>query len=104
MKIYLSGPMKGYPESNYPFFHEVTKKLRAKGHTVYNPAEFYDGPQDTFPFRKAFAEYCKFICEEADALVMLPGWQKSRGASCEKALAQCCGVQVLLWEEISADY
>jgi hypothetical protein len=100
MKIYLSGPMKGYPDSNYPLFHEVTKQLRAEGHTVYNPAEFpHDGPLETFPFRKAFAEYCKFICEEADALMMLPGWQKSRGASCEHMLATNCGVEVLLWEE-----
>lgn len=38
--IYLSGPMKGYPESNYPLFRQVAADLRADGHRVYNPAEF----------------------------------------------------------------
>lgn len=96
MKIYLSGPMKGYPESNYPLFHRVASELRSEGHTVYNPAEFkHDGTRATFPLREAFADYCRFICLEAEAIVLLPGWERSKGATVEHALAENLGLTVI---------
>lgn len=92
--IYLSGPMKGYPQSNYPMFHAVADELRGAGHRVYNPAVFSHS-EKVFPIRKAFAAYAKFICEEACTIVLLPGWEKSKGATCERALADNCGLQIL---------
>lgn len=100
--IYLSGPMKGHPESNYPLFMRVAGELRSAGHKVYNPAEFaHDGPHSAFPIRKAFAEYSKFICEEACTIVLLPGWQKSKGANAERALADNCGLEIIEYGEAS---
>lgn len=87
MKIYLSGPMRGYPESNYPLFHAVAKQLRELGHEVYNPAEFKHS-EDVFPIKKAFVEYCTYICLEACTIVLLPGWEKSVGANSELALSK----------------
>ena len=98
MKIYLSGPMKGYPESNYPLFHKVSNILRHKGHIVYNPAEFKHN-EDQFPIRKAFKEYCMFICDEAEAIVLLPGWESSLGVSAELALAKNCKLIIYAWPE-----
>lgn len=93
--IYLSGPMTGYPESNYPAFRAAARQLREMGHRVYNPAEFpHDGDEASFPLRRAFAAYCAFICLEADTIVALPGWEKSRGATAELALARVCGLDV----------
>ena len=95
-KIYLSGPMSGYVESNYPAFNKAAKKLRDEGHTVYNPAEFpHDGPHTSFPLRLAFADYCNFICLEADAIYLLNGWEKSLGVSAELALAKNCKLIVV---------
>jgi len=39
MKLYLAGPMRGYPEFNHPAFHAAAAELRASGHAVFNPAE-----------------------------------------------------------------
>lgn len=91
--------MKGYPQSNYPLFIKVAGELREQGNIVYNPAEFkHDGTHETFPLRKAFAEYSKFICEEADAIVLLPGWEKSLGVSAELALAKNCKLEIIEWK------
>lgn len=104
-RIYLSGPMKGYPQSNYPLFTFVAAQLRAAGHTVYNPSEFaHDGPHETFPLRKAFAEYAKFICEEADTIVLLPGWEASLGVSAELALAKNCRLEVVEFKDLKISF
>lgn len=100
MIIYLAGPMKGYPNHNYPLFEEVSAKLRKDGHNVYSPNEYpYDGPRETFPLREAFAEYCKFICLVAVTIVLLPGWEKSLGVSAELALAKNCKLEIIEWKD-----
>lgn len=96
--IYLSGPMTGYPGHNYPLFNTVARVLRRLGHTVYNPAEFkYEGD---FPLRRAFAEYTRFICEDADTLMLLPGWEKSVGAKAEFGVAKACEITILELDEV----
>lgn len=94
--IYLSGPMTGYPDHNYPLFNRVAAELRALGHYVFNPAEYpHDGPPDAFPLREAFAAYCSFICLSADMVMLLPGWQESSGAQAEQMLASRLGIDCL---------
>jgi len=95
-KIYLSGPMRGYPESNYPAFEAASGALRAQGHEVYSPHEFMPAGEPSMEqLRSAFSAYTKFICEEADWIVLLPGWESSRGAKAEAAVAECCGVKAI---------
>lgn len=92
MNVYLSGPMTGLPEFNYPAFHAAAAELRASGLTVYNPAE-YERDGRTFEPRAAFKEYTAFICD-ADAVHMLCGWESSRGARAEHALAVALGLRI----------
>lgn len=99
IRVYLSGPMTGLPDYNYPEFHRVTAILRERGYYVFSPAEWWKGDIENFPVRRAFAAFCKFICLEADKLVMLPGWQQSKGACVEYRLAQAIGVKVEEWRE-----
>ncbi len=116
MKIYLAGPMRGYKDFNFPLFFSTAAALRMQGHAVFNPAE-----RDTKAHgaeklksatgsetevaenlgytrlqlaRECFAADTKFICEEADAIYLLPGWEKSKGAIAERALAEAIGLEI----------
>lgn len=98
MKFYLSGPMTGLPELNYPAFMSAAEHLRALGHEVYNPAE-WEGKYNNGVFNHtiAFADYCTYISREADAVVVLPGWEQSPGASAEIALARAIKKSVYMY-------
>jgi hypothetical protein len=37
--IYISGPMSGLPNLNFPAFYAAQAKLEAEGYKVVNPAE-----------------------------------------------------------------
>jgi environmental stress-induced protein Ves len=91
--------MTGLPEFNYPAFRAAAEELRMGGHTVFNPAEWWRGPMEDFPARRAFARYAQFICLEADTIVMLPGWENSLGATAELTLALNCQLDVFEWRD-----
>lgn len=94
MKLYLAGPMSGYPESNYPAFHAAAAKLRAEGHFVFNPAEGApetDHGQDAY--RRCMAVDLAWICAHAEGVALLPGWETSKGACAEVALARALGIE-----------
>lgn len=114
MKIYLAGPMRGRPSFNFPAFFEAAKELRSLGHEVFNPAErdvnlhgekLMDNPTGevskiapelNFSLRQAMAADSEYICLEADAIALLPGWEKSKGAFAEHALSVALGHKVIL--------
>lgn len=107
--IYLSGPMTGLPERNYPAFAAAAADLRDNGrHEVYAPHEWetYCQPQQpkvnqpTRPFdlHHAFADYCEWIINTADMVFVLPGWENSPGASAEVALARAIRKPVFSYE------
>lgn len=107
MRLYLAGPMQGYPEFNFPRFNAVAAALRAQGHTVFNPAEKdierHNGTDISagnttgslehvkathgFSLRQALSEDMNYICLEANGIVLLPGWEKSQGAMAEHRCA-----------------
>jgi hypothetical protein len=39
MKVYLAGPMTGYPRWNFDAFDEAARQLRSDGHDVVSPHE-----------------------------------------------------------------
>jgi hypothetical protein len=118
VKIYLAGPMTGIPEFNYPAFHAAAAQLRAEGHEVFSPAEADNrrhgvdiskgnatgdpkqaAAEHGFDRRIALAEDLAWICAEADAIAVLPGWENSKGANAELATAYALGLHVMLLKE-----
>lgn len=95
MKTYIAGPMTGLPEFNHPKFNAVASILRAQGTEVVNPAEVDAGSTDQpweFYMRLALRGML-----ECDAVIMLPGWENSRGARIERRLAGELGMTVTEW-------
>jgi hypothetical protein len=111
MNIYLAGPMRGYPEFNFPAFHANAHNLRNMGHTVFSPAEkdeeqfgaaAFKGKEEIqekvaaavgFDLRKALKMDLDYICEHADAVCLMVGWETSKGARAESATALALGLR-----------
>lgn len=85
-KVYLSGPMSGMVDHNFPAFNAKAEELREKGVEVVNPAEL-EGESLTHPWEWYLRRDIK-VMMECDALYMLPGWTNSKGAKLEFSLAQ----------------
>lgn len=103
MKVYIAGPMSGYPEFNFPAFFAAEKKLTDDGWTVFNPANkdsetsvtkhesYANGDaiklvSSGWDFRDAYSWDADRVIE-ADAIYLLPGWEHSPGARGEWGLA-----------------
>lgn len=100
LRIYLSGPMTGLPDLNYPAFVAATTQLRSRGHEVYNPAEWEDENNfGKFNHLLAFDDYCRYIVRDADVVLVLPGWDISAGALGETGVARAVRKPVRTLEE-----
>lgn len=88
MRVYLAGPMSGHPDFNYAAFHNAAARLRAHGFDVVNPAEIVKTPGLGWQACMRLDIPALLTCE---AIIMLPGWQSSRGARLEYRLAQQLG-------------
>lgn len=100
-RLYLAGPMRGKPEYNFPAFHAATKRLRDIGFEVWSPAE-NDMTQDGFDPKtdqaREMSHYMKRDLPEvchADAVAVLPGWEKSQGATLEVHVCRAIGHPVI---------
>lgn len=112
-RIYLSGPMSGYEQYNFPAFDYAAAKLRAEPDVVevFSPAdndrEHGLSGDTTAPFppgvtiRTLFLDDTAYICKHATHVALLPGWEKSKGAIAERALAEALGLTIII---LGGDY
>ncbi len=91
-RIYISGPMTGQPDLNFPAFHAAAERFRKAGWDVANPAENFGGRTD-LP-REAYLRADVTMLAGCDAIALLPGWQESHGATLEYLLAGELGLEV----------
>jgi hypothetical protein len=83
--------MSGLPDLNFPAFHAEADRLRMLGHEVINPAEINADPS------KGWNDCMRADIRElvtCDAIRLLPGWKKSRGATLEHHIATTLGMAV----------
>jgi hypothetical protein len=85
--------MTGYPDFNYTAFHAAEREWAAVGFEVINPARHFDGDQSR-PYGDYIRADVREVCDRAEALAMLAGWQASRGAFVEWVLARTLGLPV----------
>jgi hypothetical protein len=103
--------MQNMKNFNFPAFHAAAAKLRAEGWEVFSPAErdlavygsgmFQSGTGDLaqacaqgFNLDEALAADTRVICLEVGSIHLLPGWENSKGAFAEWALARALGRQI----------
>jgi thioesterase domain-containing protein len=100
--VYLSGPMTGLPDLNFPAFHQAAARLRASGYTVINPAEMDEAEAGV---QREWHEYLRRdirVLVDCTHIAMLPGWEKSKGARLERHIAQELGMGVIFVGHFSA--
>lgn len=123
MKFYISGPMRGYAQTNFPMFDEVSRYVRScdtngvpwvalspadndrrvwpdieqqPGFQTGEHVDEYAPPGFTFP--ELFVWDVEAI-GQADGIVLLPGWERSTGALLEKHTAEAFG-KLITWAVI----
>lgn len=95
MRWYLSGPMTGLPDFNRPAFHQAAAVVRAAGQTVWNPAALCPPGLGW----KAAMRIDLVALKRAEGLILLPGWERSRGARIERRRARARGLPIYRWED-----
>lgn len=91
MRVYISGPITGVPDGNKAAFKAAAVELEARGHDVVNPAEL-EVPGWTW---KDYLHHDLKILLKCDAIHMLPGWIKSKGARFEYMVARKLKYEVI---------
>jgi len=89
--IYISGPMTGLPDNNYPEFNRIAALLDGVGgFNVINPAD--NEPPVPNPTQADYMAISRLQVVMADIVVCLPGWMNSVGAREEIAIAKTLGI------------
>jgi len=119
VKLYVAGPMRGIKDFNFPAFDNAAERLRAAGYEVCNPADrdrdehgaevgqsetgdLADIAHTGFDLREALSWDLAWIAANADGVAVLPGWENSKGAAAEVALARALGLPVASTEAFLA--
>lgn len=94
--VYISGPMTGMPALNFPAFHAAAAEVRARGHMAINPAELdeADAPGVTKEWHEYMRRDLKALAD-CTHILLLPGWEKSKGARLEHHIARELGMKVV---------
>lgn len=116
-KIYIAGPMTNYEKFNFPAFDRWKEHFKGLGFEVFSPADhdrmLLNKPIDWLPeekdsegpwikwnipnapsLREMLGADLAWIAKEATAIAMIPGWENSKGANAEWALAKALGLKI----------
>lgn len=108
MRLYLAGPMNGISDFNVPAFLEAQAQLEGVGHEVVSPVQDflheYQHPgsdlttnTDTQEAHAAYLRRDIAMLLGVEAIALLPGWETSKGANIELAVARALALPVYLF-------
>lgn len=111
LKVYIAGPIAGKPDGNRPAFAEAAERVRREGHEPVNPWDIPpDHNEDCCPGeppehdpegKHAYGCYLRADIVElmyCQAIMPLPGWEQSKGASTEVHVAMSLGLELMDYE------
>lgn len=88
--LYITGPMTGIKDFNYPAFDAAAERLNTCGYDVANPADterLNPTPGRPQPWRW-YMRHALALVINSDGIATLPGWTASPGASLEVYVAR----------------
>ena len=100
-RIFLSGPMTGIKNFNFPLFNAVANRVRRLGFEVVNPVDICK----KFKKERVLADKTVFeqmineqqVAERTcDILLLLPGWEDSKGVRLELKTAIEMGLHIVV--------
>lgn len=98
-RVYISGPMTGLPSLNFPAFNAEALRLEGLGYEVINPVDLCQNSTSW--------EECMRLDPAAlltcDKIVLLDGFEKSKGAHLEMNVAHRVGIEIVLAKDIPAN-
>lgn len=97
MTLYICGPMSGYPDFNYPAFDAMASLLKSKDYDVINPADIgrdLDSRSDSVSYEQYLKASLAALLK-CDGIVLLWGWEDSKGAFLERSIAITLKMQIL---------
>lgn len=97
-KLYLAGPMSGYPDNNYPRFHLNAMALRSAGFEVVNPAEGVHNPGERVHYVDLLRQDIRVMLD-CHAVAVMDRWWESGGARNEVNVAGILKMPVRSVEE-----
>lgn len=98
--IYIAGQMAGLPNNNMRAFNDADAVLRSAGWTTINPARFdyVFGDEPSGKMLDACCEAERAAIPHCDAIYLLKGWENSKGAKRELAVALQHDLEVIVEE------
>lgn len=102
LRVYIAGPINSVPDGNREAFTLRAQELEAQGHEPVNPWDFpveHEGPCTGDPTIDPDHGYGCYMRKDlralmtCDAVSFLDGWEVSRGAKVERAVAEILGMQ-----------
>jgi hypothetical protein len=101
-RVYIAGPMTGYPQWNFAAFDAAAADLRQRGYEVVNPVDLdRDVGFDPATSSPEDFDLVSAIRRDVEALVtcqviaLLPGHENSKGATAERHIAYWAGLDVV---------
>jgi hypothetical protein len=111
-RIYIAGPMRGIKDFNFPAFFKVGLYLATElgyvyerdyfspaEHDILNGFDYHNktGNEPVDGIREMLAADLHWIAKKGEVILLLPGWEKSRGVAAEVALAKALGLGAIIW-------